>query len=220
MDHPPGWLVAAFRRVGGKHDPIFKLPIKDPYEEIYKQKQAWYRLVDYELINPAKLIRKEKIDFWKEYLKNIDRAKAFHREIRQFPPPRFPVYACIIDDPRKPSFGSVRWLLTHCSRPIHIHRGRALAMAAKNSADGGAHRFTVAREKDFSEPAEITWEIQNPEDPGDGTVPSISAIVPKHHGLDGRIFSTPGFTHSFAGWDAGIQDFTTWAICKALEKMG
>jgi len=219
MDHPPGWLVAAFRRVGGKHDPIFRLPINDPYEEIYKKKRAWYRLVDHELMNPAKLLRHEKIDFWKEYLKNLDRAKSFHREIKKYPPAKFPVHACIIDDPRKPAFGTVRWLLTHFSRPIHLTKGRALTLAVKNAAAGGAHRSTVARENDFSQPAELTWEIQDPEDPGDGTVPSTSAIVPKHHGLDGRIYSTPGYSHAFAGWDVGIQDFTTWAICKAMEKM-
>jgi hypothetical protein len=84
--YPPGWLRV--ERDVGRWDveTLFALPEKDdPYREIYEQKDAWWRLVDPKLLDPALIHSKTDKGVapeqaWNAYSFRIANIKEFHRE--------------------------------------------------------------------------------------------------------------------------------------------
>ncbi|MBB5019419.1 hypothetical protein HNQ59_002721 [Chitinivorax tropicus] len=63
------------------------LPIRCPYDEIYRQETAWWRMVDQSLINPAKSAHHNaegeqlKISDWDSYLMQLAIAEEFHEKL-------------------------------------------------------------------------------------------------------------------------------------------
>ena len=84
------------------------LPKSDPYEEIYRQKHAWWRLADPKLLDPAKRFKGTGQDPWTNgYLTFLEKAESFHDGLGDYYHPN--TYVCYGDDPDHLSFGSVRW---------------------------------------------------------------------------------------------------------------
>lgn len=63
------------------HEQLIKLPLENPYQEIYRDTESWWRIVDPELVMPESSHLQEKIGF---YNKNIKEAERFHDEIADF----------------------------------------------------------------------------------------------------------------------------------------
>ena len=86
--YPPEWLRVERDLGHGKVEHLFSLPDKDkndPYEEIYTQKEAWWRLVDPNLLDPALIHSKTKKgvnpeEAWRKYVARIAKVKKFHQE--------------------------------------------------------------------------------------------------------------------------------------------
>ncbi len=84
--YPPGWLRVDRDLGGGHSEEVFRLPKEqDPYTQIYKEKDAWWRLVDPELLDPAGMngISQGEIDCqnaWEKYIKIINDTESIHKE--------------------------------------------------------------------------------------------------------------------------------------------
>ena len=62
------------------HTNVVPLPKNDPYEEIYKADGVWWEMVKDELVDPAKLIKKDNPNQRSKdvYFKKIEKVKEFH----------------------------------------------------------------------------------------------------------------------------------------------
>ncbi len=73
--YPKGWLQVQrshreARRPGLSRE-VLSLPNQDPYAEIYRERDAWWRLMDPTLIDPASTSAEEGRDPWTSYVKQL-----------------------------------------------------------------------------------------------------------------------------------------------------
>jgi pimeloyl-ACP methyl ester carboxylesterase len=84
--YPTGWLKVERDTADGSTELLFALPEReknDPYTIIYKENDAWWRLVDPELLDPAGMAAKECDDTdreapWGSYIERINSLAYFH----------------------------------------------------------------------------------------------------------------------------------------------
>lgn len=131
IDEPnakPGTASARFEK-----QKLLALPQTDPYEEIYGQRDAWYRLVDEAYLDPKgeheqqqamtglapsqeeveqrrRRQKSRKDTAWKSYIDTLDTAKEFHETVTTEGAEFHPcTYAYFGDDPKQRSFATVTW---------------------------------------------------------------------------------------------------------------
>lgn len=122
-----------------------RLPVADPYEEIYLLKDVAHRMVDPEWLAPGE--KKETIipgrqnSHWNQYLDCLNRAKQFHEDLNiWFHPESYQFYGTDLDSPDRVEFSR-----RDCSHPFqrsvhsdccgvrqqrglsHVHRRKGLA---------------------------------------------------------------------------------------------
>ena len=122
-EYPPGWLQVAYPKANGNVDIIFKIPDSNPYEEIYKNKDAWYRLVEPNLIDPCGIHKMEKREPWETYIKKINEAEKFHNILKEGS--IAPSYAYYGNDDSYQTWGTIRWFLTRVTTdPLNLGEDR------------------------------------------------------------------------------------------------
>jgi pimeloyl-ACP methyl ester carboxylesterase len=156
--YPPGWLRVERNLGHGEVQQVFALPEKDdPYQEIYEQKEVWWRMVDPQLLDPALIHSKTEDGFdpekaWAAYLKRITDVKNFHKmhlgkDDYHDADKTFGFYG-----QGERTFASVRWLLAHTSA-VETQTIRSA------KATGGDHqtfrRFIADHPKTRAEPGSI-----------------------------------------------------------------
>jgi pimeloyl-ACP methyl ester carboxylesterase len=129
-----------------------KLPTSDPYKEIYREKTAWYKLVEPSWLDPAKKYSNP----WGEYLKNLQKAEDYHDDLSTYYHPN--TFSHYGNDAKQRSFRVIN--ASYASR-AHV-------------TSGGGMYSTVYYSDDFA--------IDPPKEPGDGTVPNVSGAAPANHG--------------------------------------
>jgi hypothetical protein len=241
--YPPGWLKVGYPKADGHIEEIFKLPESDPYEEIYKQKDVWYRLVDPNLIDPCGVRQLADIGPWERYLELINEAKNFHASLKEGS--IAPTYAYYGNDESHQTWGTIRWFLTRVrtapplpkedrkqtGHPFHACAGVSGPMMIlptqsqiKTATLIGCHNngltriAVVAKARVNGMPIWLEFHLQGQDAKGDGTVAWQSGSAPKHHGLNGRIWPLSGFGHQDAFDDYVTKSFTLGAICCLLEE--
>lgn len=99
-DGVPDWLQIKVGR-----DTLFGLPRHgDPYDEIYAERTAFWRLVDEILIDPSGRADRGR---WDRYLQHLDEARAFHAELGLGHHPRS--YAVWGDGTEHPTWDRLVW---------------------------------------------------------------------------------------------------------------
>jgi hypothetical protein len=109
--YPKGWLQVERQGSGNQTEKLFSLPEKDPYAEIYREKNAWWGLVNPGLLDPAGRYKGGKQDPWVDgFLTCLNEAESFHDKLGDFYLEN-KTYVFYGDDPKHASFGTVRWQL-------------------------------------------------------------------------------------------------------------
>lgn len=189
-----GWLKVRDGRQG------VSLPQHgDPYGEIYTVRGKWWSMCEDRLINPlnkdldAKK-RQAQVDAdWQGYLKTMKRdVKGFHIDIEQRYHPT--TYAFFGNSDKHKAYGTVNW-----DRDTNLDHVRSQAkmpvpkMQEIMNADatqwrgGGATTPDVLGKKRYAvfdaggSPYAEWFQLSDPDEPGDGTVPHRSGVAPKKH---------------------------------------
>lgn len=206
---------------------LLSLPVSDPYEEIYLNKDQWWGLVDENWLKPID----GKPISWDVYVKNIKLAKDFHRKIDG--KYHHNTYVFYGGDEQKKSFSKIVWNLKkgQISRPENDFPVEKIPMTGRNErmrTDGSNNVFfggkTVIRTTTRGDAVtmvrteESQWEVRCAlqDSSGDGTVPVRSGRTPREAAQAAVIeqFRLPGVQHEPAYKDMGAQIVSYYAITK------
>jgi len=221
---------------------VLELPTgNNPYDEIYKEKDAWYRLVNPRLLDPAGMY-KQKLDdpakaattAWEAFVVRMSDVEKVHRNWlgeRDYHPNTY-VYVFYGEGER--SFATVRWQLHRAAGDFSREE---LCKAAQRRELGGGHgqreilvnlsgsqaRTNPAGAGSGSNPAtelQITSaQVLFQDSTGDGTVPVVSGQAPGQ--TVSNICRLKGFNHQEAYGADIARDFALLGIIKltSLSKL-
>jgi pimeloyl-ACP methyl ester carboxylesterase len=233
-----GWL-----KIKDQHGELVKaLPEADPYKEIYEQKDVWWRLMNPAWVDPAPgLGPEERDDTWDRYLITLDKASAFHQKLSaSHHPHTFVQYSA---DPKFPASGTVTWSTPRRAKPM---QRRPLIPGLRREDSGhnieGVQDIPtvdvgILASKDFEEDGfgdvtlkdvqrktptglftkPLPMSLAQPSDPGDGTVPELSA-----KGINDTVemvaAHNPGYDHQGAYETKVLQELTTYGIVRLVAQ--
>lgn len=198
--------------------PAMALPVTDPYEEIYLQKNKWWGLIREEWLSPedgAPII-------WGKFASNIKLAKEFHRKVAG--KYHANTYSFFGGGSTIGSFSKIRWTLKKGIAPakmggapsvteiLNLHHDGVRTDGSNNLYIGGETVVKTATESSY-------WEVRcdKHDSAGDGTVPTVSGRHPrKGGGMSIRQqFELEGVQHEPAYRDyPTAQQVTYYAITK------
>jgi pimeloyl-ACP methyl ester carboxylesterase len=224
--HPPGWLKALVATgAGNATREVLSLPKADPYDEIYRNTQNWYRLFDPALIDPG--------DKYQNYtcgtmngpiakvVEAISRAEHFHKSCigNYYHPNTWAFYG---NDPKFWSFGTVRWLGRWTAHTTLTETELLAATPASSNLPGQivvrCSQTQTGQAQDTEKTATaINFAVQLQDTRGDGTVNWQSGSAP--HGRSGvkRLFATTGYDHQGGYKDEPMRLLTLYLICKIAQ---
>jgi hypothetical protein len=229
--YPAGWLKVERETVDGETELLFALPEKnknDPYTYIYKEKDAWWKLVDFRLLDPAGITSKEgrKKDrdaSWESYLSRINSLVYFHLNYLNADQYHLPSF--VFFGKKQKTLAGVRWRLSLDSMDLSVDGIRKAricdrfmdgiceikaikpdAMTGKG-VNGNYHFGTERRSR---------VRLQRADDDGDGTVPAESGGAPIVSVSNTQALH--GFKHAEAYKPIQSQMFTMMAICKLVGR--
>lgn len=229
--YPSPWLKVTVHalRAGQPHH-LAALPQRDPYDEIYREKDKLYRLVDENLIDPAGLFKQgdEKIDPWTIYEQALGKAEAFHKKIlgNYYHPNTYAYYGA---DRQQLSFGSICWqakdAMLDAPSAQDFKRARLIrSLSGQRSVCIDPVSLRPAALPDVAKGIDmrlvhgqvLDFRIAPQDAPGDGTVPIASGLAPTPHVK--KIAKLTGFDHQGSYNDDGARDFVLHAICKIVQQ--
>lgn len=208
------WLKAT---VDGRE--VMSLPKSDPYAEIYTVQDKWYRLINPEWVNPAKL----KSSSIEETVGQIYRAQKFHKSIEKTY--HATTYLSFGADGRQKAWGDVTWRTMRASmfggglgqmlgfERLDIELPAANWLVVDDDGDGAIVLNDGLSQNDPGQ--KFRAEINEPVQTGDGTVPAErSAQDPVRQGKARVAFQQSGYEHQNSYKDDAVLSSTLHAICK------
>jgi hypothetical protein len=215
--YPKGWLKVEEQI---PERTVFALPTgNDPYTEIYKEKNAWYRLVNPRLLDPAKkygrrLDQNSPDKAWEAYLVRMVDVEKVHRNWLSEKDYHKHTYVYYGEGER--SYAAIRWQLDR--RTDSCSNEELLQATQQRELGGGNGKREILvnrnRNPDCSRPEfQITSaQVLFPDSTGDGTVPVVSGQAPGKVLRD--ICRLKGFDHQGSYGADLARDFTMLAITK------
>jgi pimeloyl-ACP methyl ester carboxylesterase len=200
------WL----RMVDEKGKEMLSLPKADPYKEIYEERDAWWRLMNPQWLNPKpRTTKKAEEQAWSTYLKNLDKARDFHELINKTQTHHrntFVHYGTDAEDFR--AFGTVTWQFSGSGQlqgnPLESTKfaddpSGGVTLQDVISASAYRPRFKLSDRRDEA---------------GDGTVPIRSAkalnesveLVAEHTGYD----------HQGSYGSGQVQELTAYGVVRLI----
>jgi pimeloyl-ACP methyl ester carboxylesterase len=223
-DYGTKWLE--MNDASGK--PMTSLPLHDPYEEIYLQRDKWWGLIREEWLRPKDGIAIT----WDNFVANINIAKEFHRNLSK--KYHHNTYVFYGGGTEKGSFSKIRWNIKKGIQPAK--GGTApppadvLSLSHKDMRTDGSNNLYVGGETLVSNTGRgdaanvhVTetsfWEVRcaQHDSTGDGTVPARSGRDPRQNGGRNILqqFELAGIQHEPAYRDYPIaQQVSYYAITK------
>lgn len=219
--YPAPWLHVRVMRSVGKLPPApdtgsasgdyLHLPgarSPNPYD-LYRDTTSWYRLINPGLADPAGKYQKYR-DGVKEAIRTaIGTAEEFHRALGDYYHPN--TYVFYGDDQHKRSYGQVRWVAKQ-------QAGASLVLTAANlgTARFRGHTPVGQRRVQVEGKAELLFELEQQDAPGDGTVPYQSGTGPS--GKVRQVFATQGFDHQGSYKHPDMLMLTLRLIVKIVQE--
>lgn len=203
-----GWLQARMD-VG---ESLIRLPVADPYDEIYAEKKRWWRLVDPDLIDPAKKYEKKDDDAWDQYeIKTLVAVTKFHEALSQdYHQQTYVHYGA--DAGKFVAYNTLVW---KSHQPVGMASAELLAAEPINGSDPITVRGASGRIVQF----EITEPKEGDEaQAGDGTVPAVSGEAPLKQGSVQQSFRLKGFGHQPSYNNNKVQLSVLYCIGKLLQQ--
>lgn len=195
---------------------LFTLPKSDPYKEIYRQKDKWWRLMTPEWIDPVPKTTPSKIEIdrlWEQYLKNLDEAENFHDTLGTYYHPN--TYAHYGADPKFSTWGTLSWRQTSIA---NVASTAEVKEAALRNEDGQGI-VVLQKATDVGSKGWIPWwnhGIDNGCDLGDGTVPARSGSAAQ---VNAKLAAAmTGFDHQGSYKNEHVQEFTLCCIAHIAQE--
>lgn len=172
--YPPGWLSLR------SHDnELMRLPLANPYQEIYNKKDEWWRLMNPEWIEPStpSLSEEDLESTWGEYKSRLKLVEQFHDKLGSYYHPV--THAHYGADEDEKAWTTISWNYIKPVSTYNEHGEYVKAKPITESAD--AVKFAeflnddadgIIRIKTLS--GESAYTLSEPDQPGDGTVPAVS----------------------------------------------
>lgn len=209
------WLKAT---VDGKE--VLSLPKSDPYSEIYTVQDKWYRLINPEWINPAKLDEDQSSLLQTQFA--LAEAKKLHRAIGTIY--HSSTYLSYGADLKQDAWGEVIWQTSPApflgggaSQILGITRLNIEEPATEwqTLKDDGCGGIVLCDGQPQNPRQRFSAEIADPAQPGDGTVPAErSAQEPVRQGKARIAYQQTGYEHQDSFKDDTVIASTLHAVCK------
>lgn len=222
---------------------IAPLPKSDPYEEIYKADGVWWEMVKNELIDPARMIKKDNPSQRAKdvYFKKIEKVKEFHSKITN------KYHSCTYvnygHDSKHLSFGTLTWTLDRPLRGLTAEQMKRLPRATvkqigtyrqkivqeqmvkiKEGKGTDANNRDLALENNGIRYISLVsgnlgvFSISNQNAAGDGTVPHQSGSAPlKQPGVK-QVFKMKGFDHQGSYNNIQVRRSVLYSIVKIIKE--
>ena len=225
------------------HTNVVPLPKSDPYEEIYKADGVWWEMIKEELIDPAKLIKKDNSNkrVKDEYFKKIEKVKEFHLKItNKYHPCTYVNYG---DDSKHLSFGTLTWTLDQPLRGLTAEQMKRLPRATakqigtyrqkivqeqmvkiKEGKGTDANNRDLALENNGIRYISLVsgnlgvFSISNQDAAGDGTVPHQSGSAPLKQSSVKQVFKMKGFDHQGSYNNTQVKRSVLYSIVKIIKE--
>lgn len=187
----------------------------DPYEEIYKLREGWWRLFIEEWINPAKLQHGEPPAGYPRTCGLLDKAKAFHNTLKGYYHPN--TYAHYGADPKQAAWQTVTWEVDGKAQVPDV-----AALAIKHDNEQGIMSMHAEGVKNMMRgvPTQIVMaKLLPPLDPGDQTVPAHSADDQLRSGTLKGVFRQNGYEHQNSYKDEAALHSTLYSLVRIAQTM-
>lgn len=210
--YPQPWLhLAMASRVNNKDvvRDVVRLPVSNPYD-LYRDFDAWYRLVDPKLADPARKHRAGESQVRSVVRNALDRAEHFHREVlgTYYHSNTYVLYGA---DRDHLSFGAIHWVARDPAKGA-VFTEANLRDAAPNGYGSSGGRLVKVEDR-----TDLHFLPARQDVAGDGTVPQQSGAGPG--GKVHQIFELTGFDHQAAYNDEAVLLLTYHLIAKLVQKL-
>jgi hypothetical protein len=218
---PEGWL-----KVEGITTQAYNVPILgNPYKNIYEEKNKWWRLVHPEWLDPNnKFANSVSTTAWDSYLAALESAEVFHDKLTaQY---HSNSYVYFGSDTSFLSYGNVVWMKAGFMNENLLDSRRSQETKETLMKEGAAHMpwdLGTGRTASVIDDKHATFNMTDPRDPGDGTVPSVSGIAPEYDSPANIRFqcAISGIDHqsSYAITNTAVIKFVLYSACKITQQM-
>ena len=201
--YPAGWLKV---KSGDKIE--MELPVSNPYEEIYREKDKWWRLMTPEWIEPSgtppdpTALRK----IWTDYLKRLIVAEDFHDRLSDYYHPI--THAHYGADENHSAWTNFTWAHNGSSRNASNLPVGALSAAPASTNALGKINVEVGG-------IELNFNMSKPDKSGDGTVPEVSGAASASKAKFAAKMT--GYDHQGSYQNQSVQDVTTYSVARIAK---
>ena len=182
----------------------------DPYADIYLDQDGWWRLLNVEWLNPAKLQTGNGFD---DYGKAVGRAQQFHTSVQSagdFHPVTHAHYGM---DSDHLAYATITWKL---AREVDAERNSRLQRERLPNVEPMTGTHIYLREGDWG----VHARLSEPDAPGDGTVPAGASAMAVDQAVHAGnlLVRGSGYAHD-ASYDLGSPSEGPHAAVQAIVRM-
>lgn len=206
-----GWL-----EVRDNSDRIYKrLPETDPYQEIYAEKDGWWRLMNPEWLDPKpKPTAEDMSKAWDKYLDSLDLAKSYHTKIADSSHSHTHIHFGA-DNEKHRAYGTIRWrpnapgklwaksAPTATTTPTHEYKSGVVHIKDAWLENGRFHNFA-------------NFEMAAQDEAGDGTVPRRSGAALAHKSE--LVAEHTGYDHQSSYKDRRTQELVAYGVARLISE--
>jgi pimeloyl-ACP methyl ester carboxylesterase len=188
---------------------VVHLPTGNPYD-LYRDMKSWYRLIDPQLVDPAKMYEGNMGAVESAVNQAIDRAERFHRETLDtyYHPNTFAFYGA---DRAHMSFGTVRWVARDPGD------GSVFTEANLQKATTLSYGAAGSRQVHVEGKTTLQFSPAPQDSAGDGTVPQQSGASPLAYIR--QLFELRGLDHQNAYKDEAALLLTQHLVVKMVQEL-
>ena len=182
----------------------------DPYAEIYLEQDAWWRMLNEEWLNPAKLQAGNSFD---DYGKAVGRAKRFHSTVQTAGDFHSVTHAHYGMDNGHRAYETITWYL---SKEVDAERNTRLQREHLPNVEPLTGMDIYLREGDWG----VHAKLSEPDAAGDGTVPAkASAMTVDTAVKDGQVLARgTGYSHD-GSFDLAGKSEGPYAALQAIVRV-
>ena len=208
---------------------IYSLPKADPYAEIYRERDKWWRLMNPAWLDPVgnAMKRVPLDDLWILYLDNLKLAEAFHDKLGTYYHPQ--TYTHYGADQKQAAWANVvwrengdwSWSSEHKLEIVKngiLQAANALGNVMVSAAQAGQSQRQVWDRTGAIRTEYSGWraELMSAADAGDGTVPAVSGAAPQAKSKCTAAMT--GFDHQGSYKNTAVQEFVLHNIAKLAQE--
>ncbi len=203
-----GWLEVR----DGAGQVLEKLPKADPYQEIYAERDAWWRLMHPEWVDPRKnLLDIEINNAWRSYVDNLKLAARYHSKVADTCHANTHIH-CGADNDKHRAFGAIRWRPNTQGKLLVTPRPDSPSLETK-SGEVKMKDIWMRNGRSYNK---ASFEIDGQDEAGDGTVPRRSGAALAHKAT--LAAEHTGYDHQDSYTDRRTQELVAYGIARMVSE--